>query len=1431
MGGISNIGFLISDLPPVAHPVGEGFKPARPFGRHGCVGLFLALAVQLYLPSALLADSVVVINEIMYHPRGGEPEWIELHNQMATCVDLSGWSLTGAVEYVLPEGTILPADSCAVVASSIEGSLQGVQGLVLGPFNGQLANGGEEIRLENNSGRLMNRIRYDDDGEWPAAPDGGGVSLAKIDPERESETPFNWTWSDEPNGTPGAANFKDAAPAIRPLRLNEVNPAGESPFFLEIVNVGTEPVMMAEAWVEVQGSRDFVYTFKNGVLDPGEYVVVTEDDLGFAPKPGDRLFLGLGDGRISDAMRVSDGVTGRQPDGVGSWLFPARPTPGQANQVELCTGVMINEIMYHPLRVPRSDTTQALSLVDEKAAIKVLVPEDDSLGRQWTGDSEPFDDHTWILGVGTGVGYENGTGYEPYISTDVKAAMLRLANTVYIRIPFEVADPARLTTLTLKLRYDDGFLAFLNGTLIAGANMSASATWNDPAAAGHDDVDAVVYESFNVSNHLPRLRPGTNILAIEGHNAGSTSSDLLFQTTLEATEAQAASTAGTDDESRTWVELYNRGTQTVDLSGWRFDKGISYTFPEGTTLPAGGYLVVARDRARLTSLFPDVPILGEFTGRLSNDGEELALLDARGNPVDQVHYYEGGTWPAAADGGGSSLELRDPRADNNCGSAWGPSDESVHSTWQSFSYRGVVQASPVGNDNIYHELVMGLLDAGEILIDDIHVIEDPAGQAKELLQNSDFSRGLDHWRMIGNHRHSDVQADPNEPGNPVLHLVASGSTEHMHNHAETTFANGAQVNNGREVEVRFRARWLTGSPLLHTRLFFNRLARTTVLPVPQRTGTPGCRNSRYQPNIGPTLTQLQHTRALPVPGEPVTVSVRADDPDGIAAVTLRFRPDNGQWLSTNMDLSGDRFIGHIPGYPAHALVQFYVDAVDGQGLHACCPAAGEASYAQYRVLNVESGVRTRPPWGQATGPFAPRTTGVFNYRIVMRDEQTNFLFEPTNLMSNEHLGATLIVNERDVYYDIGVRLKGSEHGRPQNPRIGFQMEFNPDRLFRGVHRTVGLDRSDGQQTGQREMLFHAAMNRFGGFSKYYDLGYLIAPREQYCSGVEVQLARYGPVYCKEAYGEDGGSGTLFEYELVYTLAQTVGNDPEGLKIPQEGGGVYGRNVTDYLGTDKEKYRWHFLIKNNRDMDDYGPVIDLTQTLGLSSGSFAAAAPQTIDVDQWLREFAVGSSTGVGDNWISNSQHNAMFYFRPTDRRVLYFPHDLDYAFQQNKALESNDVLRKLLQTPTWAHAFYAYVYGSLQVSFNRQYLSDWASHYGQLLPEQGWSGWLDYIDARSQNVMGQLVAKAGPPIPFAVTGPAGGVLPSITTPVQGQGWIDVQDVRVLETGQPLLLTWSNPTTWEARLPADLAPGPYTLGAYDTQGKLLATVAITLATGS
>src|SRR5712691_5675878 len=79
-----------------------------------------------------------------------------------------------------------------------------------------------------------------------------------------------------------------------------------------------------------------------------------------------------------------------------------------------------------------------------------------------------------------------------------------------------------------------------------------------------------------------------------------------------------ASSQNVGDE---WVELYNRGAAPVDLGGWRFGKGIDYTFAPGASLDAGGYLVVARDPARFQLKYPSVAnVVGGYTGQFGNNG-------------------------------------------------------------------------------------------------------------------------------------------------------------------------------------------------------------------------------------------------------------------------------------------------------------------------------------------------------------------------------------------------------------------------------------------------------------------------------------------------------------------------------------------------------------------------------------------------------------------------------------------------------------------------------------------------------------------------------------------------------------------------------------------------------------------------------------------
>ncbi len=1349
------------------------------------------------------SDSVVVVNEIMYHPVAGAPEWIELYNQMGIDIDMSGWSLEGAVDYSFADGTIIQSGSYLVVASDPAAlSMQAAAGAqILGPFAGKLANNGETIRLVNNSGRLLNRVEYGNDGEWPVAANGSGVSLARIEPMRGTDGTENWTWSDQVGGTPGIVNFSVAGARDRPLRFNEIDAPGGNAFRIEVIHRGTIAVPLQDYRLEIQGDDPVVLPLPSAIFQPGEFYVISNAELGIVPGEGDRLILWQGETAVSDATTVAARARGRYPDGADAWYVLDSATFGTPNEVNLCTDIVINEIMYHPMTLPASDTpASTVTLVPEVTTARTLIPTDGSVNPAWTGGDEPFDDSGWTNGTGTttGIGYETGTGYEGYIGTDTRQ-MYQTQGSVFVRIAFDVGDPTRLESVTLWMRYDDGFVAYLNGTEIARINAPEVLTWNSTASGAHDDSEAVVFQPFEIPGGVGLLKSGRNVLAIQGLNLAVSSSDFLIQPKLEAVEKIETTTEPDfGEDSLTWIELYNKGSKRVDLSGWRLAKAVNYVVPDGTVLAPDAYLVIAKDAGYLGGLHPDVPIVGNSSGRLSGGGEMIVLEDAVGNAVDQVRYYDGGSWPSYADGGGCSLELRDPRADNNAGTAWAASDESGRTAWQSFSYRGVAASSPVGDDNLYREFVMGLLYEGEILIDDLRVIEDPDGTALDLLQNGDFSRGTTAWRIIGNHRHSRVEPDPQDSANPVLHLTATGPTDHMHNHAETTLAGGRSIQNGRMYEIRFRVRWVAGSPLLHTRLFFNRLPVTTILPVPEQTGTPGRRNSRWEMNVGPTYNGLRHDPAMPTMRDRARVTVCARDPDGVASATLWYRQDGSSWRSIPMEAVEEGYGAAIPAYDSGSLVQFYVEAIDGQGCLSWCPPAGPASFAQYRVQD-----------GKA------RTTGVHNYRIVMRNQERSFLHDPTNLMSNDGIGATLIYNEQEIYYDVGVRLKSSEHGRPKPTRVGFSVSFSPEYPFRGVHDKLSFDRSNGQEVGQQEMLMHAAMNRYGGFSKYHDLGYIIAPIDQHSSGVEVQMARYERLYCQEVYGDAGGDGTLFEYELVYPLTATVGNNPEGLKIPQEGGGVQGRSVSDYLGEDKEKYRWHFLIKNNRDLDDYAPIIRMTRILGLSGSALEQAADQYLDVPSWLRAFAIGSTVGVSDNWISNSAHNALFYHRPTDDRMVFFLHDLDY-YGGSISLKSNSTLGRLTQTLSWNRAFYGDVFDFLAVSFNRGYMTYWANHYARLLPEQPWGSWLNYIDSRGANVMGQVLSAVPAAVPFHVLTTSGQT-------ITGHGWITVQQIRHMETGTPLAVSWQDWTTWKATLPEGISGG--TLGAYNSAGQLVNTTPI------
>ena len=179
-----------------------------------------------------------------------------------------------------------------------------------------------------------------------------------------------------------------------------------------------------------------------------------------------------------------------------------------------------------------------VKVIDGRTPRTILVPQDDTNEDTWMNPG--FDDRNWISGM-SGTGYERGNGYAAWIGTDIESSMFDINESVYIRIPFSVDQPDSVDRATLRMFYDDGFVAWINGTEVASANAPDSLTWDSGATQSHSDTLALLPSDFEL-DVSGLLRDGTNILAIQGLNNGLTSSDMLIYPELLITRVPSGET-------------------------------------------------------------------------------------------------------------------------------------------------------------------------------------------------------------------------------------------------------------------------------------------------------------------------------------------------------------------------------------------------------------------------------------------------------------------------------------------------------------------------------------------------------------------------------------------------------------------------------------------------------------------------------------------------------------------------------------------------------------------------------------------------------------------------------------------------------------------------------------------------------------------------
>lgn len=363
-----------------------------------------------------------------------------------------------------------------------------------------------------------------------------------------------------------------------------------------------------------------------------------------------------------------------------------------------------------------SDGQMELFIIVPAEAPKLVLVPTGPVDQAWTGTG-PFDDSAWILTSGRpgGVGFDklpsSGGDYRPFISLDLASAMATSA-TVYIRIPFTVSQATldRIAFLGLRILFDDGFVAYINGNEVQRANLDGVPTWNSRASvtgvnAGSEPM------LLDMSQWIGLLRAGQNVLAIQGLNSSAASNDLLIWVELIAANSsqalgvsvaaqryqgpipltsscqvkarllsgsiwsalnQATYAVGpilnslriseimyhAQDPNLEFIELVNIGTQPIDLNLVRLTQGVRFAFGQ-TVLPPEGYVVVVKDMAAFTRVYGQgLPVAGVYYGSLNNAGERIRLEDPLGQVILDFEYKD--SWYPATDGQGYSLVLADP---------------------------------------------------------------------------------------------------------------------------------------------------------------------------------------------------------------------------------------------------------------------------------------------------------------------------------------------------------------------------------------------------------------------------------------------------------------------------------------------------------------------------------------------------------------------------------------------------------------------------------------------------------------------------------------------------------------------------------------------------------------------------------------------------
>ncbi len=559
-------------------------------------GLQKRMACEQLEPRHLLATDVL-ITEFMANNEdtlddgdGNAADWIELYNSGPTAVDLLGWHLTddpGQLDkWTFPAVVLEPNDYLLVFASGqnsddyvdFGGNLHA---------NFALSDGGEYLALVDDALKIRHELaptfprqfpdvsygarmeaadfvlvspdspaavliptddslglswtnaEFEPDGDWIVeSPPGVSVTAAVGFETATTNTALVAHWAlDEAAGTAGAKTIQDATGD------HHGTPFGAVTFG----NAGAPEI--AGTAFEGNGSNGGVRVPYDAALNPQSFTFTAwaraERLSGFNAVVTNRFDSGSGD--LRGFILYNDSV-GRWAFWTGDGSSPWNVLTGPLVQVGTWTHLAItfdaatNSKKLYVNGGLAAQTSGQDYLPNHTRDLHLGAGEDSSTDYFFNGAIDDAALFNTALDPGEiqdmmsqGVGDERSAAFAELIQTDLTSQLQHINASAYLRIPFFIEDRSAVNSLQLRMKYDDGFVAYLNGQEVARRNaVGVPPGFAAEATTTHADAAATVFEDINISPYLDHLIGGQNVLAIQGLNVDAADADFLIVPQLAA---------------------------------------------------------------------------------------------------------------------------------------------------------------------------------------------------------------------------------------------------------------------------------------------------------------------------------------------------------------------------------------------------------------------------------------------------------------------------------------------------------------------------------------------------------------------------------------------------------------------------------------------------------------------------------------------------------------------------------------------------------------------------------------------------------------------------------------------------------------------------------------------------------------------------------